>query len=186
MSINPVESETNPSIKLCFSLSPPPSLLSFLVLPSRSSPFVLLSFGLNEKRTTCRLLCPLQKLKLLLLNAKDKDKDPKTSSLMAHLRKIDEHLGRKGTRFLTGDTMCCFDCELMPRLQHIRVAGKYFADFEIPETLVHLWRYMHHMYRLDAFLQSCPADQDIINHYKLQQVRDANYVREPLRFELNN
>lgn len=29
---------------------------------------------------------------------------------------------------------------------------------------------MHHMYRLDAFLQSCPADQDIINHYKLQQV----------------
>ncbi|XP_066597357.1 chloride intracellular channel Clic [Prorops nasuta] len=109
------------------------------------------------------------KLKLLLLNAKDKDKDPKSSSLMAHLRKIDEHLGRKGTRFLTGDTMCCFDCELMPRLQHIRVAGKYFADFEIPETLVHLWRYMHHMYRLDAFLQSCPADQDIINHYKLQQ-----------------
>lgn len=121
----------------------------------------------------------LQKLKLLLLNAKDKDKDPKSSSLMAHLRKIDEHLGRKGTRFLTGDTMCCFDCELMPRLQHIRVAGKYFADFEIPETLVHLWRYMHHMYRLDAFLQSCPADQDIINHYKLQQVRDAR-VDTPL------
>jgi chloride intracellular channel protein 2 len=89
---------------------------------------------------------------------------------MAHLRKIDEHLGRKGTRFLTGDTMCCFDCELMPRLQHIRVAGKYFTDFEIPESMVHLWRYMHHMYRLDAFLQSCPADQDIINHYKLQQV----------------
>lgn len=110
-------------------------------------------------------------MKLLLLNAKDKDKDPKSSSLMAHLRKIDEHLGRKGTRFLTGDTMCCFDCELMPRLQHIRVAGKYFANFEIPESLVHLWRYMHHMYRLDAFLQSCPADQDIINHYKLQQVK---------------
>jgi hypothetical protein len=26
------------------------------------------------------------------------------------------------------------------------------------------------MYQLDAFTQSCPADQDIINHYKLQQV----------------
>ncbi len=25
------------------------------------------------------------------------------------------------------------------------------------------------MYNLDAFTQSCPADQDIINHYKLQQ-----------------
>ena len=33
-------------------------------------------------------------------------------------------LGSKGTRFLTGDTMCCFDCELMPKLQHIRVAGE--------------------------------------------------------------
>lgn len=28
---------------------------------------------------------------------------------------------------------------------------------------------MYHMYQLDAFTQSCPADQDIINHYKLQQ-----------------
>lgn len=65
-------------------------------------------------------LC-FQKLKLMLL----KKDDSKTNSLMSHLRKINEHLGRKGTRFLTGDTMCCFDCELMPRLQHIRVAGDY-------------------------------------------------------------
>jgi hypothetical protein len=36
------------------------------------------------------------------------------------LRRIDRHLAEKGTRFLTGDTMCCFDCELMPKLQHIR------------------------------------------------------------------
>lgn len=65
--------------------------------------------------------------------------------------------------------MCCFDCELMPRLQHIRVAAKYFVDFDIPKDLTALWRYMYHMYQLDAFTQSCPADQDIINHYKLQQ-----------------
>merc|ERR1712122_181204 len=32
----------------------------------------------------------------------------------------------KSTRFLTGETLCCFDCELMPKLQHIRVAGKFF------------------------------------------------------------
>nr|CAD7585884.1 unnamed protein product [Timema genevievae] len=107
-----------------------------------------------------------EKLKLMLL----KKDDPKTNNLLSHLRKIDEHLGRKKTRFLTGDTMCCFDCELMPRLQHIRVAGKYFMDFEIPVEASHLWRYMYHMYQLDAFTQSCPADQDIINHYKLQQV----------------
>ena len=44
-------------------------------------------------------------------------------------------------------------------------------DFDIPTDLTNLWRYMYHMYHLDAFTQSCPADQDIINHYKLQQVK---------------
>lgn len=106
------------------------------------------------------------KLKLMLVK-KDENKN---NSLLVHLKKINDHLAARGTRFLTGDTMCCFDCELMPRLQHIRVAGKYFVDFDIPKHLTALWRYMYHMYQLDAFTQSCPADQDIINHYKLQQM----------------
>ena len=45
-------------------------------------------------------------------------------ALLHQLRNIDAHLEKKQGRFLTGDTMCCFDCELMPRLQHIRIAGK--------------------------------------------------------------
>ncbi|KAK7571952.1 hypothetical protein V9T40_014424 [Parthenolecanium corni] len=114
------------------------------------------------------------KLKLLLL----KKDDTSVNSLLSHLRKINDHLGKTGTRFLTGDTMCCFDCELMPRLQHIRVAGKYFMSFEIPTNFTYLWRYMLHMYQLDAFTQSCPADQDIINHYKLQQGMKMNKHEE--------
>lgn len=105
------------------------------------------------------------KLKLVLVR---KD-EQKSAALLSHLGRIDALLERRGTRFLTGDTMCCFDCELMPRLQHIRVAGQYFVEFSVPPSLRALWRYMHHMYQLDAFTQSCPADQDIINHYKLQQ-----------------
>jgi hypothetical protein len=85
------------------------------------------------------------------------------------LSKINAMMGQKGTRFLTGDTMCCFDCEFMPKLQHIRVAGRFFCDYEIPEDLVHLWKYIKEMYQLDAFTQSNPADQDIINVYKQQQ-----------------
>lgn len=61
-----------------------------------------------------------------------KKDETKNNALLGHLTKINDHLAQRGTRFLTGDTMCCFDCELMPRLQHIRVAGKYFVDFEIP------------------------------------------------------
>ncbi|XP_022903490.1 chloride intracellular channel Clic [Onthophagus taurus] len=105
------------------------------------------------------------KLKLILVKKDEK----KNNQLTSHLKRINEHLQKRETRFLTGDAICCFDCELMPRLQHIRVAGKYFVDYEIPEDFVALWRYMYHMYQLDAFTQSCPADQDIINHYKLQQ-----------------
>ena len=101
----------------------------------------------------------------LMLTKKD---ESSTKNLMTQLRNINKHLEDRGSRFLTGDTMCCFDCELMPRLQHIRVAGKYFSSFEIPNDMTGLWRYMQHMYQLDAFVQSSPADQDIINHYKLQ------------------
>lgn len=72
------------------------------------------------------------KLKLMLV----KKDEAKNNALLAHLKKINDHLANRNTRFLTGDTMCCFDCELMPRLQHIRVAGKYFVDFEIPVCTV--------------------------------------------------
>lgn len=106
----------------------------------------------------------MQKFKLMLTRNDETSK----RSLLNQLRNINAHLEKGGCRFLTGDTLCCFDCELMPRLQHIRVAGKYFAEFEMAEEFTALWRYMYNMYQLDAFTQSCPADQDIINHYKLQ------------------
>ena len=80
-------------------------------------------------------------------------------SVMTLLQRINDTLASKATRFLTGETLCCFDCELMPKLQHIRVAGKFFVDFHIPEEMTHLWRYIREMYQLDAFTQSCPADQ---------------------------
>lgn len=119
----------------------------------------------QDKDVATRIENVYSKFKLMLLKKEEASKN----ALLSQLSKIDEHLGKRGNRFLTGDTLCCFDCELMPRLQHIRVAGKYFMEFDIPTDLVNLWRYMHHMYHLDAFTQSCPADQDIINHYKLQQ-----------------
>ncbi|XP_015784126.1 chloride intracellular channel exc-4 [Tetranychus urticae] len=120
---------------------------------------------ISDKETATVIENLYSKFKLMFAR---KDEISKRS-LMSQLRNINEHLEKRGTRFLTGDTMCCFDCELMPRLQHIRVAGRYFCEFEIPEEFNALWRYMYNMYLLDAFTQSCPFDQDIINHYKLQQ-----------------
>ena len=48
------------------------------------------------------------------------------------------------------------------------ISGAFFCNFQIPANLLHLWAYIREMYQLDAFLQSNPADQDIINIYKDQ------------------
>ena len=118
----------------------------------------------SDKDTATVIENLYSKFKLMLT----KRDETSSRSLLNQLTNINNHLASRNSRFLTGDTMCCFDCELMPRLQHIRVAGKHFVDFEIPLNLKAIWRYMKNMYDLDAFTQSCPADQDIINHYKLQ------------------
>ncbi|KAL4714854.1 hypothetical protein ACJJTC_012526 [Scirpophaga incertulas] len=95
------------------------------------------------------------KLKLVLVR---KD-EQKSAALRAHLSRIDALLDRRGTRFLTGDTMCCFDCELMPRLQHIRVAGKYFVDFEIPALKMK----KHEELETPTFTTSIPIDVSEVN-----------------------
>ena len=71
----------------------------------------------------------MQKFKLMLVKRDDASK----AVLHRHLQAINDHLSQRDTRFLTGDTMCCFDCELMPKLQHIRVAG------ELPVIYYHLF-----------------------------------------------
>lgn len=119
----------------------------------------------QDKEVASKIENVYSKFKIMLLKKDDGSKN----NILNNLRKINDHLENKGSRFLTGETMCCFDCELMPKLQHIRVAGSFFADFHIPGDMRALWKYFQEMYNLDAFTQSCPADQDIINHYKLQQ-----------------
>lgn len=125
---------------------------------------------IQDKEVAEKLENVFNKFKVMLL----KRDDTSRNSLRAILTKINDHLETRGFRFLTGDTMCCFDCELMPKLQHIRVAGAAFADFHIPSELTALWKYMGQMYSLDAFTTSCPADQDIISHYKLKQGGKVN------------
>ena len=106
------------------------------------------------------------KFKVLLLRKDEASKE----RLLADLSKINAHLeSTGGQRFLSGDTICSSDCELMPRLQHIRIAGSVLTDFKIPLEYKGLWKYFEEMYSLPAFLQSCPFDQDIVNHYKQQK-----------------
>ncbi|KAF7265834.1 hypothetical protein GWI33_020904 [Rhynchophorus ferrugineus] len=108
------------------------------------------------------------KFKMYVTKYESLDTKEASQPLFSHLERINDFMVKRGTRFLTGDTMSCFDCELMPRLQHIRIGAKAFRKFEIPNKFQGLWRYMANMYELEAFRQSCPADQDIISHIKNQ------------------
>ena len=52
------------------------------------------------------------------------------------------------------------DCEILPKLHHMRVAVARLKRFEIPASYVGIWRYLNNAYNEDAFQKSCPPDQE--------------------------
>jgi len=78
---------------------------------------------------------------------------------------LEMYLRENGTQFMLGDTLARADCYLLPTLQHIRVAGRAYKNYEIPTELRLIWKYLKRAYSTDAFLESCPADREIITHY---------------------
>lgn len=60
------------------------------------------------------------------------------NKLIEQLATIDNLLAQRKSLYLLGDTMTEFDCELMPRLHHVRIVGEHILGFEIPHGLVNL------------------------------------------------
>jgi hypothetical protein len=89
-----------------------------------------------------------------------------SKGLLSGLSNLDKYLESKQGRYLLGDQLSYVDCQLMPKLQHIRVAGRAYKHFDIPDNLAHLWAYVGEMYRTNAFILSCPLDRDILMHYE--------------------
>lgn len=100
------------------------------------------------------------------LKATEQTVSAKERFLLLELKRIDEFLEAKDTIFLSGNEMTLIDCDVMPKLQHIRIGGKAYRDFEIPEEFMYLWKYMGECYKTKAFRESCPYDQDIILAYE--------------------
>jgi hypothetical protein len=103
--------------------------------------------------------------------------DGDVASLVRVLDRIEGYLRNYEYKFMLGDSLSRADCYLLPSLQHIRVAGKAYKNFEIPTELTYLWRYLKNAYATDAFQESCPADREIITHYNLK-------VRSDLKSQL--
>jgi hypothetical protein len=48
----------------------------------------------------------------------------KEKVLLLELKKLNDFIEQRNTKFLSGNEMTLVDCDLMPKLQHIRIAGK--------------------------------------------------------------
>ncbi|XP_037091685.1 chloride intracellular channel exl-1-like [Pollicipes pollicipes] len=117
-------------------------------------------------------------------------RDP--SHLEAELRKLDAFLAEAPGPFLCGARLTQLDCELMPKLQHLRVACAAMKGYTIGVELAHFWRYMHCAYSEPAFVRSCPCDQEIVLHWadrpetdKLSFERHKALSREKAKYSLD-
>ncbi|CAF1023440.1 unnamed protein product [Didymodactylos carnosus] len=98
-------------------------------------------------------------------------------SLTVELKKLDLLLQRRNTKFLCGDQMTYADCDISPKLQHIRIAGQIYRNYSIPTDFKHLWQYLKNVYETQAFRESCPYDQDIILHYETKMMGTKRYSK---------
>lgn len=100
-------------------------------------------------------------------------------NLVTELANINNHLLTSGYKYLCGNDLTLYDCELMPKLQHIRVASKWYRNFEIPHEFTGIWNYIKTAYETEAFQESCPADQDIIANYRGKAQTDGLHPQSP-------
>lgn len=105
------------------------------------------------------------------------NRNPK--ALNAELKKINEFLEGEETKFLVDNVLSFADCYLLPRLQHIRVAGKAYLDYDFPKEYTAIWRYLAEAYKTEAFRSTMPSDQDIIFHYEKKVQLPSNKRSNP-------
>jgi len=88
-----------------------------------------------------------------------------SAALQVSLLQLDAELTRLSASFLAGPRLSRLDCEVLPKLHHLRVAADYLKDFSIPAGLTGIWRYLHAGYNQPIFRQTCPPDQEICLHW---------------------
>ena len=90
-----------------------------------------------------------------------------STSLKTDLKRLDEHLQMQPaeSKYIFGDELTRLDCEVLPKLHHLRVAAFHLKGFEIPPNFTGIWRYLNNAYNDEIFLRTCPPDQEIVLHW---------------------
>ncbi|XP_034402556.1 chloride intracellular channel protein 3 [Cyclopterus lumpus] len=68
--------------------------------------------------------------------------------------------------YLDGDTLTLADCNLLPKLNIVKVVCKQYRNFAIPRELKGLTRYLDNAYKQDEFRYTCPKDSEILIAYQ--------------------
>ncbi|XP_014843433.1 PREDICTED: chloride intracellular channel protein 4-like isoform X1 [Poecilia mexicana] len=68
--------------------------------------------------------------------------------------------------YLDGDSFTLADCNLLPKLNIIKVVCKEYRNFDIPRELKGLTRYLDNAYKQEQFRYTCPNDSEILTAYK--------------------
>ncbi|XP_051906844.1 chloride intracellular channel protein 3 [Hippocampus zosterae] len=68
--------------------------------------------------------------------------------------------------YLDGDSLTLADCNLLPKLNIVKVVCKVYRNFDIPPELKGLTRYLDNAYKKDEFRLSCPKDIEVLLAYK--------------------
>ncbi|KAI1900527.1 hypothetical protein AGOR_G00050850 [Albula goreensis] len=68
-------------------------------------------------------------------------------------------------QYLDGNSLSLADCNLLPKLNIMKVVCKKFRDIEIPSELIGLNRYLDQAYLQEAFHYTCPSDSEILMAY---------------------
>ncbi|XP_029941440.1 chloride intracellular channel protein 3 [Salarias fasciatus] len=79
---------------------------------------------------------------------------------------LDQNSSISARRFLDGDTLSLADCNLLPKLNIVKVICREYRAFTIPSELKGLTRYLECAYKQDQFRYTCPRDQEIIDAYR--------------------
>nr|CAX76343.1 chloride intracellular channel 4 [Schistosoma japonicum] len=85
--------------------------------------------------------------------------------LCSVLSNLNAYLASAAKPYAMGDEISYVDCQLAPKLQHVRVAGRAYKNFDIPHDMKHIWTYIQNIYKLKSFISFCPTTRDILMHY---------------------
>ncbi|XP_010780624.1 chloride intracellular channel protein 3 [Notothenia coriiceps] len=67
--------------------------------------------------------------------------------------------------YLDGESLTLADCNLLPKLNIVKVVCKQYRDFDIPKELKGLTRYLDNAYKQDQFRYTCPNASEILIAY---------------------